>query len=110
MDALSVSYTRPRKCDTKSLNHRRRCDSTLAGLMANLEQPNTAAAEGFQRTHWSLVLAANQGDSPEAEAAMGRLCQAYWYPVYAFIRRRGHDVEPAKDLTQEFFSRLLAKQ
>jgi len=55
-------------------------------------------------------MAANEDDSPRAQEALGRLCQAYWYPIYAFIRRRGNDAEPAKDLTQEFFSRLLAKQ
>ena len=78
--------------------------------MASLEQPKPVAREGFQPTHWSLVLAANQADSPEAQEALERLCQTYWYPVYIFIRRRGHDTEPAKDLTQEFFARLLAKQ
>jgi len=78
--------------------------------MANLEQPNPAAGERFQPTHWSLVLAANQADSPEAQEALEQLCRSYWHPVYVFIRRRGHDVEPAKDLTQEFFARLLAKQ
>lgn len=66
--------------------------------------------ESFQSTHWSLILAANQADSPQALEALGRLCQTYWYPLYAFIRRRGHEAEPAKDLTQEFFSRLLEKQ
>jgi RNA polymerase sigma-70 factor (ECF subfamily) len=77
--------------------------------MASTSVPFAAAA-GFQNTHWSLVLAANEADSTEAHQALSQLCQTYWYPIYAFIRRRGHDAEPAKDLTQEFFSRLLAKQ
>jgi RNA polymerase sigma-70 factor (ECF subfamily) len=77
--------------------------------MAHSEH-STAATESFQSTHWSLVLAANQADSPQAQEALGRLCRTYWYPLYAFIRRRGHEADPAKDLTQEFFSRLLAKQ
>ena len=78
--------------------------------MAGSDHSAPLVMESFQSTHWSLVLAANQDDSPQAHEALSRLCRAYWYPLYAFIRRRGHDVEPAKDLTQEFFSRLLAKQ
>jgi RNA polymerase sigma factor (sigma-70 family) len=61
----------------------------------------------FATTHWSLVLAAG-GASPEAQDALARLCQAYWYPLYAYARSRGHRVEDAQDLTQEFFARLLA--
>ena len=78
--------------------------------MAKLEHSEAVAVGGFQNTHWSMVLAANQMDTPEAQEALSRLCQTYWYPVYLFIRRRGHDTEPAKDLTQEFFTRLIAKQ
>jgi len=79
-------------------------------IMARLEHSDAVAVGGFKITHWSMVLAANQADSPEAQEALGRLCQTYWYPVYVFIRRRGHEAEPAKDLTQEFFTRLIAKQ
>ncbi len=61
----------------------------------------------FATTHWSLVLAAG-GASPEAQDALAGLCQAYWYPLYAYARSRGHRVEDAQDLTQEFFARLLA--
>src|SRR5262249_23162089 len=61
----------------------------------------------FPTTSWSLVLAAGKiSGSP----ALERLCSAYWPPVYAFIRRWGHDAEAAKDLTQAFFTRLLEKQ
>jgi len=77
--------------------------------MAALDH-SAGAVEGFQLTQWSLVLAANQVDSPQAQEALARLCQIYWYPVYVFIRRRGHEGEPAKDLTQEFFTRLIAKE
>ncbi len=63
----------------------------------------------FETTHWSLVLAARDRDTPEAEAALADLCAAYWYPLYAFVRRKGHDPEHAADLTQEFFARLLEK-
>jgi len=63
----------------------------------------------FTTTHWSVVLDAGRGDSPQASAALARLCQIYWYPVYIFVRRLGHGPEDAKDLTQEFFFRLVEK-
>jgi RNA polymerase sigma factor (sigma-70 family) len=63
----------------------------------------------FATTHWSVVLSAGNGDLPIARQALEKLCQTYWYPLYAFIRRRGHSPEAAEDLTQEFFARLLAK-
>ena len=61
----------------------------------------------FVTTHWSVVLAAGRSDTPRAQAALEKLCRAYWYPLYAYVRRRGHSVEDAQDLTQEFFARLL---
>src|SRR5262249_21215366 len=63
----------------------------------------------FRTTHWSLVLAARDRASPEARQALEELCESYWYPLYAFIRRSGHNSEEARDLTQEFFARLLEK-
>jgi len=62
---------------------------------------------GFRTTHWSLVLEAGSSASPQAAVALEALCQAYWYPLYACVRRKGHDPEDAKDITQEFFARLL---
>jgi RNA polymerase sigma-70 factor (ECF subfamily) len=47
---------------------------------------------------------------PDAQAALERLCRAYWYPLYAYVRRQGRNVEEAQDLTQEFFARLLRKE
>jgi len=64
---------------------------------------------GFATTHWSVVLNAGQTDSPAADQAMARLCSGYWYPLYAYVRRQGYHAEEAKDLTQEFFAQLLAK-
>jgi len=78
--------------------------------MGDSEHPGLGGSGDFQRTRWSVVLAAGQADSPQAEAALARLCQAYWRPVYEFIRRRGYEVEESKDLTQEFFCRLIEKQ
>jgi DNA-directed RNA polymerase specialized sigma24 family protein len=60
-------------------------------------------------THWSVVLAAGNTESPQASEALEKLCQAYWYPLYAYVRRKGYSTEDAQDLTQEFFARLLAR-
>ena len=60
-------------------------------------------------TRWSVVLAAGGSDAPASRAALETLCEAYWYPVYAFVRRAGHSSEDARDLTQEFFARVLEK-
>jgi RNA polymerase sigma-70 factor (ECF subfamily) len=69
----------------------------------------TAHADVFATTHWSVVLAAQEADNPRAQAALEELCRTYWYPLYAYVRRRGHAPEEAEDLTQEFFARLLGK-
>src|SRR5258708_6667780 len=63
----------------------------------------------FATTHWSVVLAASAPDSPEASTALEMLCRTYWYPLYAFVRRKGHSPHDAQDLTQAFFARLLEK-
>jgi RNA polymerase sigma-70 factor (ECF subfamily) len=63
----------------------------------------------FPSTHWSLVLRAGRRVDPAASEALEQLCRAYWFPLYAFARRCGYVQETAQDLTQEFFSRLLAK-
>ena len=64
----------------------------------------------FAATRWTLVLAAARGSqTPRAATAMAELCRIYWYPLYAFIRRRGYAAPEAEDLTQEFFTRLLEK-
>lgn len=72
------------------------------------ETHSSEAPRVFPNTRWSVVLAARQ-DSPESAAALEVLCQVYWYPLYAFVRRSGHSAEDAEDLTQEFFCRLLEK-
>lgn len=74
-------------------------------------QPPAARApgDGFATTRWSIVLAAGQGSTPEAQQALATLCETYWYPLYAFVRRQGYPVEDAKDLVQGFFARFLEK-
>jgi len=66
------------------------------------------AAAQFATTHWSVVLNAGCDDSsPQALMAIEKLARAYWYPLYAYIRRRGHDAHAAEDVTQEFFVRVI---
>lgn len=71
--------------------------------------PSSSERADFRTTHWSLVLAAGNREEPVAMEAMSRLCSSYWYPLYAYVRRRGYGIEEAQDLTQEFFARLLEK-
>src|SRR5262245_57376882 len=69
------------------------------------DHPGEAGA--FATTHWSVVLEAGGASSHGAREALERLCQTYWFPLYAHARRRGHDAENARDLTQGFFQGLL---
>ena len=64
----------------------------------------------FETTRWSLVLAAAGNDSQAAREALSSLCQTYWYPLYAYVRRRGLDPEDARDLTQGFLTSLIERQ
>ncbi|HZN37141.1 MAG TPA: RNA polymerase subunit sigma-24 [Pirellulaceae bacterium] len=71
---------------------------------------STAGDPQFHTTHWSLIAAATGDGGEQAQAALEEVCRAYWYPVYAFIRRRGQPAEDAGDLTQAFFATLLEKE
>ena len=73
------------------------------------ETERGSMAPCFVTTHWSVVLVAGQAGSEQADAALEKLCRAYWWPLYAFVRRRGYQPHDAQDLTQEFFARLLSK-
>ena len=64
----------------------------------------------FPNTRWSVVLAARQKSSPESAAALEAICHAYWFPLYAYVRRCGQSPHDAQDLTQGFFCRLLEKR
>ena len=64
----------------------------------------------FKTTCWTLVMTTTHGTDVARQAALERLCQDYWPPVYSYIRRRGQGEEESKDLTQEFFARLLEKR
>jgi len=71
--------------------------------------PSQVLPRSFQTTRWSLVQRANGDIDDEALQALAALCDSYWYPVYAYIRRSGHGAHDAEDLTQGFFARLLEK-
>jgi len=72
-----------------------------------MEESRTAAGAVFATTHWSIVLSAADTSAPDAQESLEKLCRTYWYPLYAYVRRKGHSIHDAQDLTQEFFARLL---
>ena len=68
------------------------------------------AGSQFATTQWSLVLAAGRTTCAESHAALSKLCTLYWYPLYAYCRRRGLNADQAADVTQGFFARLLEQK
>ena len=74
------------------------------------EMPSPQERGRFPVTSWTAVVAVQrEGDSAQAEAALSQLCQAYWNPLFAYVRRLGHSEPDAQDLTQQFFLELLRK-
>lgn len=63
----------------------------------------------FATTHWSVILAAGDSSSQRHEQALSTLCQTYWFPLYAYLRRQGHKAHQAEDYTQAFFAQILEK-
>jgi RNA polymerase sigma factor (sigma-70 family) len=89
-----------------------RTHTTLQMDLANMSSDSDTArpeAGQFVTTHWSVVVRAGQESSSEAREALESLYRNYWYPLYAYVRRQGHTIEDAQDLTQEFFARLLER-
>jgi RNA polymerase sigma-70 factor (ECF subfamily) len=80
------------------------CENTRGNDSSAIGRP------AFATTHWSVVLTVGAAQPTRARQALSRLCQIYWYPLYAYIRRRGLSPEDAEDLTQEFFAQLLRKE
>jgi RNA polymerase sigma factor (sigma-70 family) len=74
------------------------------------ETPDDACKRQFATTQWSVVLAAGGSDNSDGRDALAQLCESYWYPLYAYVRRRVNNVDDAQDLTQGFFAYLLDKQ
>ncbi len=70
---------------------------------------SNAPGDIFATTHWTVVLAAGRRHTPQSDRALEELCRTYWFPLYAYVRRRGHTKEDAEDLTQAFFARFLGK-
>src|SRR5260370_29135237 len=64
----------------------------------------------FHTTRWTLVMASARDQSQAGRAALAALCQIYWYPLYAFARRRGYSPPDAQDLTQGFFLHILERR
>ncbi len=72
-------------------------------------ESGSRGAELFKTTHWSVVIQAGQQSSPQAAESLEKLCRAYWFPLYTYVRRHGRAPEDAQDLTQEFFAHLIEK-
>jgi RNA polymerase sigma factor (sigma-70 family) len=77
-------------------------------MPASVAETREGGREWFHTTHWSTVLTAGQCHTPRSAEALEKLCRKYWYPLYAYVRRRGEDSHTAEDLTQEFLARFLA--
>jgi RNA polymerase sigma-70 factor (ECF subfamily) len=85
-------------------------ETSRADSTEPVPQGKVARQLAFVTTHWSVVLTAGGSDTTRARDTLARLCQTYWYPLYAYIRRRGHSSHDAQDLTQAFFAQLLERQ
>jgi RNA polymerase sigma factor (sigma-70 family) len=109
----------PQSCDTGSHeNDRRVLYNRPADLVGHLygdelmsaDSPATSrAADVFATTHWTVVVAAGERHTEQSDRALEELCRTYWFPLYAYVRRRGYSREDAEDLTQAFFARFLEK-
>jgi RNA polymerase sigma factor (sigma-70 family) len=86
----------------------KRISASIGATILKMQPNPLSGAPDFATTQWSLVLRANRS-SDSSTAALQTLCERYWYPLYAYVRRRGVAAHEAQDLTQEFFARLLEK-
>jgi RNA polymerase sigma factor (sigma-70 family) len=77
--------------------------------MANRDYTWANAQSSFTATRWTLVAGARTTDSLRAQEALEAMCRSYWFPLYAYVRRKGYSQHDAQDLTQGFFERLLAR-
>src|SRR5947207_7672474 len=93
---------------TRTLSHDPNTGRHLFVMPAST--PSTSPWPDFLTTQWSVVLRAGRGDDSNAGRALATLCERYWLPLYAYVRRHKADKQEAQDLTQEFFARLLEKK
>jgi DNA-directed RNA polymerase specialized sigma24 family protein len=77
--------------------------------MNSTQSTSPASNDVFATTHWTVVLAAGKRHTPQSDGALELLCKTYWFPLYAYVRRRGHSKQDAEDSVQAFFARFLAK-
>ena len=73
------------------------------------QSPTPSGAGRFATTHWTVIRSAINPSSPEYKQALVTLCQTYWFPLYAYVRRNGYDTHEAQDYTQAFFTQILEK-
>ena len=83
--------------------------SVSASTAATSNERTSVPRDIFVTTRWTVVLAAGRKATPQAAHALEELCRTYWFPLYAYVRRRGHAKADAEDLTQAFFARFLEK-
>lgn len=98
-------------CLTCSRSRRRPSDRAKENVpsSAATPAPESPRNDVFVTTRWTVVLSAGRKSSPQSDRALSELCQIYWYPLYAYVRRQGRTKEDAEDLVQEFFARFLEK-
>jgi DNA-directed RNA polymerase specialized sigma24 family protein len=82
-------------------------DANPPGSGTGLSPEPAVPDDIFVTTRWTVVQAAGDRSTPQSERALEEICQIYWFPLYAYVRRRGHSMQDAEDLTQEFFRQLL---
>ena len=75
--------------------------------MKSSASTHESPVDRFVTTRWTMILSAARNSSPNSAKALADLCQSYWYPLYAFVRRQGYSREDAEDLVQGFFARLM---
>src|SRR2546423_1623822 len=99
-DRLPGGRTRLRRA------RRPRCLNTFGGSQRAVNMTTSAASKPrnyFATTHWTVVLDASRNETTRGHNALATLCETYWYPLYAYVRRQGHSPADAEDLTQGFF-------
>lgn len=103
-DRLPACQTRNDRQDAFPTLDDKRFTDVYNGGMSNIP-----SNDEFKTTHWSMVVSSRQQDSDIRRDSLGELCQAYWYPLFAFLRRKGHAPEVAADYVQGFFVELIDK-